>query len=296
MTMFFRRMIIAALGVLGGLAAWPALQLLLRAQTGFPTFLLFSLASGAVFGLLFGAFFSTSAGIIARRFDRLFIGMGLGALIGAVGGAIGFLIAQRVFLFFGERLALSGGELRAIGLPVSRALGWAVLGTFIGAAEGFRTRSWRKITTGVVGGFIGGIIGGAMLELLRALFPTAGAASLIGLVLLGLSIGFAFSVIERRMSFGVLRLLNGMYKGKEFILNQRRIEIGAGRRCEVLLDDYANVKPVHAVMTARKRELILRPAEGVETITVNDEQVHERILKFEDVLQFGTAKLLYRNE
>lgn len=296
MTMFFRRLIIAGLGLLGGLAAWPALQLLLQQQTAFPSFLLFSLVSGALFGLLFGAFFSSSAGIIARRMDRLFIGMGIGALIGAAGGAVGFLIAQRVFLFFGERLALSDGELQAVGLPVSRALGWAVLGTFIGTAEGFRIRSWRKIVTGVVGGFLGGLLGGAVLELLRSLFPGAGIASFIGLVVLGLSIGFAYSIIERRMSYGVLRVLNGPHKGKEFILNQDRALVGSGRRSHVLLPDYEGIEPVHAVLTARNNELTIQPEIAGDSVTVNDESLNERVLKFEDVIKLGDAKLLYKHE
>ncbi len=296
MTMFFRRLIIAALGLLGGLAVWPAMQLLLIHQTTFPSFLVFSLVSGAVFGLLFGAFFSSAAGIIARRLDRLFIGMAIGAVIGAAGGAVGFLIAQRVFLFFGERIALTEGALQTFGLPISRALGWAILGTFIGTAEGFRVRSWRKIITGIVGGFIGGLIGGSVLELLRALFPVAGAASLIGLLLLGISIGGAYSLIERRMSYGVLRILNGKYKGKEFILNQNRIRIGSGRRCEVLLDGYENIETVHAVLLAHNRELTIRPDVPGEKITVNDTKVEERVLKYEDVLKIGSAKLLYKHE
>lgn len=296
MTMFFRRLIIAGLGLLGGLAVWPAMQLLLSGQTSFPSFLLFSLISGAVFGLLFGAFFSSGAGIIARRLDRLFIGMGIGALVGAAGGAVGFLIAQRVFLFFGERLALADGELQSIGLPVSRALGWAVLGTFIGTAEGLRILSWRKIVTGIVGGFIGGLFGGAILELLRSLFPGAGLASFIGLIILGLAIGGAYSYIERRMSYGILRILNGKHKGKEFILNNDRILVGSGKRCHVLLPDYEEIDTVHAIITAYNRELTIQPEIAGGTITVNDEPLSERLLKYEDVLKIGTAKLLYKHE
>ena len=296
MTMFFRRLIISGLGVLGGLAVWPSMQLLLSGQTSFSSFLLFSLVSGAVFGLLFGAFFSSGAGIIARRLDRLFIGMGIGALVGAVGGAIGFLIAQRVFLFFGERLALANNELQSIGLPVSRALGWAVLGTFIGTSEGFRILSWRKVVTGTVGGFIGGLFGGTVLELLRSLFPGSGLASFIGLIILGLSIGGAYSVIERRMSYGVLRVLNGKHKGKEFILNNDRIFIGSGKRCHVLLPDYKDIYSIHAVITAHNRELTIKPEGTGGTITVNDESLSERLLKYEDVLKIGTSKLLYKHE
>ncbi len=293
MTMFFRRMIIIILGVLGGLAAWPALQLLLSFQTSFPSFLLFSLVSGAILGMIFGAFFSSANGIIIRRLDRLFIGMGIGAGIGLLGGAAGFLIAQRVFLFFGERIALADGELQTIGLPISRAFGWAVLGTFIGIPEGIRTRSGRKIITGIVGGFLGGFIGGIFLELLKSLFPASGIASLFGLLLLGAAIGFAYSVIEQRMSYGVLRLLNGLYKGKEFILNQNKIEIGNSRRCEVLLDAYDGVEPVHAFMIAENGELVLRPL-AADSLKINDEMIEERVLKYEDVFQIGSAKLLYK--
>ncbi|GAB6091031.1 FHA domain-containing protein [Spirochaeta dissipatitropha] len=296
MTMFFRRLIISCLGLLGGLAAWPLLQILLQYQTSFPSFLLFSLVSGAVFGLIFGAFFSTSEGIILKRLDRFFAGMAIGALIGAIGGAAGFLVAQRVFLFFGERLALSEGELQTFGYPVSRALGWAVLGTCIGITEGIRVQSRRKFITGIVGGFLGGLVGGFILEALRTIFPLAASATLIGLILLGISIGLAYSFIERRMSYGIFRILNGPHKGKEFILNQDKMSIGSSYRCHVLLADYDGVESRHGQLQTVDRELLLKPVGEDQEILVNDIAVSERLLKFEDVIKIGTVKLLYKHE
>ncbi|TVR59340.1 MAG: phosphopeptide-binding protein [Spirochaetaceae bacterium] len=296
MSLWIRRVLLCALGAIGGLAAWPAMEALLAAQVSFPSYLSFSLAGGLVFGLVFGAFFGSADGIVVGRWSRIGFGVTVGAAIGAVGGLIGFLVAQSVFLVIGESITRGEAALRSWGVPVSRAVGWAILGAFVGAAGGVRSLSPRKILIGVIGGLLGGAAGGAILEFVRAAYPSFGGASLIGLVVVGLSIGAAYAIVEKRLSFGVLRLLNGAYKGKEYILNQRKMSIGSAGGCDIVLTGYRNVEPVHARLLGHGTELAIAPGDPGRMITVNDQELAGRVLKYEDVVKIGSARLFFKHE
>ena len=140
--------------------------------------------------------------------------MALGALVGCVGGAFGALVGQAALWLFGGIFFLSYRNLQWVGLPVSRAIGWAVLGIFVGAAEGVRALSPKKIAVGVLGGLLGGMVGGFALEYSRLLLPGFALFRLLGLVILGLAIGFFYGLIEQGMSFGVLRILTGSSRAR----------------------------------------------------------------------------------
>ena len=195
MTTVSSRLIILALGFLGGIAAWPAAELVLYFQGTFPTYLAFLALLGALVGALMGAFFGAAEGITSRIKKRIPTGVALGALVGCVGGAAGALVGQAALWLIGGIFLLSYKNMQWFVLPVSRAIGWAVLGIFVGAGEGVRSRSPKKIVVGVVGGFLGGILGGFALEYSRLLLPGFAFFRLIGLVLLGLAVGFFYGLI-----------------------------------------------------------------------------------------------------
>lgn len=321
MTMYIRRLIQLALGIAGGLAAWPVMELLIHVQSRFSGYLAYTAASGAIFGLLFGAFLGGAEGIIASRTRRTVIGALTGGLIGAAGGAFGFVVGQGLLFLIGDRLAATTTDIARIALPVGRAVGWGILGACVGAAGGIRSVSGRKILIGALGGFVGGIFGGAAVEYGRLLFVAAPAARLIGLLLLGALIGFAYAWVEKRLSFGVFRILNGPYKSREFILNQRRMTIGTLTRCDIPVPGpagsgpkgadgvrgsgsgsgrgrgYRGVEPTHCRVLVKGRNLYLQPVQGA--VRLNDESVsgegenRGNPLKFDDVVACGEVKFLY---
>jgi hypothetical protein len=295
MTTTIRRLIILAMGLLAGLAAWPVMEALVQVQARFPSFLLFTAVSGAVFGLLFGAFFASAQGIIAGNRRRIRNAALVGAGIGFLGGILGFLAGQGVLFLLGELIFARARERSLIGLPVARAVGWALLGLFVGAAEGIRARSGLKLAMGVAGGVIGGLLGGAAIEYARLLLPGVALARLAGLLLFGLLIAASYAVIERRLSHGSLRLLNGARKGSEFILNQQRFRIGAAAHNDIVLTSYRNVADTHARISTEAGELRIEAVEGSKLL-VNDEEVSKSRLRYEDVIKIGTAKLFYRPE
>jgi len=296
MTAFARRLILLALGVLAGICAWPAAELILFLQTGFPSYLVFSALLGAVTGALMGAFFGSAEGITSRVKSRIPRGMLLGALVGCGGGGLGLLAGQAALWLIGTLVMQSYGNFQRVVLPLSHAIGWAVLGVFVGAGEGVRAGSLKKIGIGILGGLTGGLLGGLVLEYSRLLFPRMGISRLIGFAILGLAIGGFYGLIERGMSFGILRILTGALKGKEFLLNQRRMRLGRSPRNEIALPSYEDLADRQAQVRIHKGEVVLVNLEPRLPMQVNEQKVLESRLKLGDVIRMGSVRIFYKYE
>jgi hypothetical protein len=294
MSTLMRRLILLCLGVLAGIAAWPPAELIVSTQAAFPTYFLFVAVLGAVVGLFMGAFFGAAEGITARVKSRILPGILVGAAVGVVGGAIGFLVGQAALLVIGELALRSYRSFQRVGLPLSRAIGWGALGIFIGMGEGLRARSGKKVAVGLLGGLLGGLAGGFVLEYLRLLLPEFRFNRLVGLVILGAAIAVFYGLIERGLAHGVLRVLNGALKGKEYLLTQNRVRIGRSRRNEVALAPYEDLAERQAEIRLKRREAILVNLETKRPLLVNEQPIKEHPLKYDDVIRMGSVKLFYR--
>lgn len=283
MSLLIRRLIYLAVGVLAGLALWPLVEVMLLVQRFFPTYLSFSIVSGLLFGAVMGAFFGMIDGIVAARFRRILTGAGFGGVLGGLGGALGFVLGQGLLFFLSDP--------GRVGLAASRVAGWSVLGLCAGVSEGIRRRSWLRTGMGLSGGLLGGLLGGIALEFL---------ARPLGFVLYGFLLAGFYSLIEGVQSSGVFRLLNGPHKGREFILNQRRLRIGSWPGSDILIQGYSGTAPHHAELRQRRGELYLKalvpPEEGKTKRNDRplDQETAPVLLKFDDVLQIGSAKFLFR--
>jgi hypothetical protein len=295
MSTLARKLILAALGLLAGAAVWPAAELVLYLQPRFASYLPFLAVLGAVTGLLLGAVFGTAEGITSRIKSRIPTGMLLGALVGLVGGAVGLLAGQAALWLFGEAALRSYRSFRTVVLPVSRALGWGVLGLFVGLGEGVRAASPKKAGVGAIGGLVGGLSGGFALEYATLYFPGLAYPRLLGFLILGLAIGVFYGLVERGLSYGVLRLLAGPLKGKEFLLNQRRLSIGKARSNQIALPGY-QLADRQAQIRIQRGEVGLVNLEPKVPVLVNERKVQESRLKYGDVLAIGTARLFFKYE
>jgi hypothetical protein len=295
MSTLARKLILAALGLLAGAAAWPAAELVLLFQPRFASYLPFLAVLGAVTGLLLGAVFGSAEGITSRIKSRIPPGMALGALIGLAGGAAGLLAGQAALWLFGEAALRSYRSFRTVVLPVSRAIGWGVLGLFVGVGEGVRAASLKKAAVGALGGLVGGLAGGFALEYATLVLPKLAYPRLLGFLILGLAIGVFYGLVERGLSHGVLRLLAGPLKGKEFLLNQRRLNIGRARSNQIALPGYA-MADRQARIRVRRGEVSLVNLEPRVPVLVNERKVEETRLKYGDVLAIGPAKLFFKYE
>ena len=296
MTLKKRKILICLIGLLAGLATWPIAETAITLQSHFNFCFTFSVFLGFIFGFFMGGFFGSCEGVTLSIKHRIFTGMITGAVIGAIGGIAGFLIGQGTLFVLGE-IFVKSSSFNTYGLPASRAVGWAILGVFIGIVEGVRSKSRKKIRAGLLGGLVGGFVGGLALEYTRMNIENIMFARLIGLLIFGGSIGFFYSMIEHALSAGVLRVLNGKNKGQEFILVQRRIKIGKSQKSDICIKKYANVMNDHALLSIKETKndnyLILRSLHPTLPVTVNDMQKMKHKLLVNDVIQIGTAKLIY---
>jgi hypothetical protein len=298
------------------------MELVLSRQEVFPSYFLFSLVQGALFGLVVGAFFGSGEGLTSKEKGKIVRGTLLGAATGVIGGVLGFLAGQGVLFLVVQKAFTSYRMQQLVAVPLARIVGWIVLGIFVGAADGLRARSPKRSMVGILGGLLGGLFGGAAIEYLRTFYPDLLYTRLIGLSLFGLLIGLFYSLLERGVSLGVLRVLNGSRRGKEYSFAQNRLSVGSGDRNDIVLRGYTGVEKRHAQFRIRGKEVYLVPAdrrggpasgerkrqsgksqsEGREAehgprVLVNERPVEkERILKYEDVIQLGSAKLLYKTE
>lgn len=294
MSSFMKKVFLCLIGIIAGLAAWPFAETAMVYQAYFPSFLIFSIVVGLIFGLFMGGFFATSEGIILADKSKIFKGMLTGALVGLIGGIIGFLAGQFSLFIIGQMLIHSMRSFNKIGLPISRAVGWAVLGIFIGITEGVRSSSMKKISIGIIGGFLGGAFGGLASELIKQVIPNVLFARLIGLLIFGFFIGLFYGFVEKRLSYGVLRLLNGIYKGKEYLINQKKLKIGLSPKNDVTLSEYNDIHEYHAQVQVKHDDVYIKNMNKVIPVKVNDQSISEYLLKFGDVIKIGEAKFLYK--
>jgi hypothetical protein len=298
-----RRIIISILGLLAGVAAWPLMELILSYQRQFPSYFQFSLAQGALFGVIMGAFFGSGQGLTAKERGKIVRGTLMGAAAGAVGGIVGFLAGQGLLFLVVRQAFTSYRNQQLIAVPLARIVGWAILGIAVGVSEGLRARSLKKTLVGGGGGLLGGVLGGASIEYLRTLYPELIYTRLIGFAVFGLLIGICYSLLERRVSLGILRILNGPRRGKEYSFAQNRLTAGSGHKNDIVLDGYSQVVPKHARFKVSGKDVYVQTLDEKEgdekgaKISVNEQPVKtEQLLKYEDVIQIGSAKLFFRTE
>ena len=295
MSTSMKRVLLCVIGVLAGLAAWSILEIVMLYQESFPSYLIFSIALGITIGLFMGGFFGSSEGIFLSNKAKMIKGMITGAIVGMIGGIIGFLVGQGALFVIGNTLIHSMKRFNSIGIPLSRSIGWAVLGMFIGIIEGVRAKSFKKIKVGIIGGLIGGAIGGLVVEYLRLFMPeNLLIARMVGIMVFGFFIGLFYGFVEKSLSSGILRLLNGKFKGKEFLINQRKLKIGSSKKNAIVLSGYENIEDSHALVVTKKHNVIIKNLVSRAPVNVNDRVISEHLLKLNDVIKIGTAKFLFK--
>ncbi len=306
MSVFKRRMLFIGIGALAGLAAWPAAEVTVFYQMSFPSYLAFSVVLGAVFGALMGGCFGSGESIVAGRGHRtLTSGPVLaraagGALMGALGGLAGCFSGQALLFFVGEVLLKMGRYPGDFWLfPFARAVGWAILGAFVGIAvsDALMRRSKERLRTGLIGGGAGGFLGGLILEYLQLGIPGLAPARLAGLIVFGACLGFVYGAVEARFAYGVLTLLNGRRRGREFLISRQRLSLGSASSNDIVLDGYAGVASKHAVLEVHGEDVAIRtPRRKTESprVYANDDRIEkEHVLKIDDVVRIGKAKLIF---
>jgi hypothetical protein len=294
MTLFVRRLIILAAGAVAGLLAWPLGEWLLGAQAAFPSYLLFIVVSGAVYGACFGLGFGSVDGITGGVSARKWMGLVTGVVVGLVAGAAGAFAGQAIFLAIGQYLLQSRIAGQAFGLALARGLGWSVMGALIGVGEGLRLRSGKRAGIGALGGFVGGLVGGLVVEYGSLALGGIWWTRPVGAVLLGLLLGLGFALIERGFLLGTLVLVTGSLRGREYPIPPGRTTIGRAVSDAISLVPYEGVEERHAWIIGNRDGMTIERGGEDREIRVNEEPVDRTMLKYDDVIDVGTARFFLK--
>lgn len=285
----------AVLGGLGGLLGW--------AGTVFVGPLVASQdiyfrdgAMGLVIGAFIGAFIGCTEGLIeSRSLRRTIVGALVGALIGAVGGIAGLVLGEWLF-------NLAGGGVWP------RAMGWALLGLFVGTADGIARRMPARIRYGAIGGLIGGLLGGGSFERLTGLLEgitkdrtTAQAwGGAIGLVLVGFFIGALIGLVESLLRSAWVTFLNGRFEGQNRTLDPARAvtTLGSSDACNIILRGDRSVADYHAEIVASNGTFTLRSKNGPVTVDRGGPlpSASSYELKPGDRVHLGSLRLIFHAE
>lgn len=302
MTLFKRIVIYSLIGIVAGILSWPFTELIVFYKPSFPNLLLYSMSTGVVIGLFMGGCFGMSEGILSISRKKLIPGLLMGLCIGVIGGIIGRFSSQVILQLLGTMIFNSNINFKTIAFPLSKALGWAVFGIFIGLCEGIRSRSILKVRNGIIGGFIGGIIGGLAFEYLSLLLSGHFITRLTGLILLGLFIGLFYGLIEINMAKASLNLLSGELKGREYPLTQRLTTIGSSPVTVINLPGYSKIDDIHAEITQAKDGFYLTNTGPKNLTYVNDDPNKEagktkgKKLEDGDIIRIGNAQFEFKEK
>ena len=275
----------AILGGMGGLLGWQISEL-----TGFVagrSIYLSDALLGGVIGLWVGLLIGAAEDLLTRSPMRAVRAGLIGALIGMVAGAVGLPIGEAVF-------QLSGGE------TIGRALGWATFGALVGLAEGITHGT--QMYKGALGGLIGGAIGGVVLELIGNGFDDPLLGKVLGLVLMGASVGGFIALISVLLSRAWLEVKTGKLQGAEFILDKFLPVKGPAAiiGSSVLKSDIAlvdpKVSPQHAQLKGAGTHFTLRDMSIDHGTFVDSQRIEAHRLRNHQIIRVGNTELVYHEK
>ncbi len=282
MSLRLRSYYYAVLGAMGALIGWRITETLgfVRGQSVYLSDILLGAFIGWFLGLLIGA----SEGLLTQSWYKAFRAGAMAGAIGLVAGAIGLPLGELVF-------QITGGEL------VGRALGWGIFALLVGLSEGITggTQIWK----GAAGGLVGGLIGGVILFALQSSLGATVLGKMVGLVILGASIGVFIALIVVLLSRAWIEVKSGKLRGTEFILDKFLAEhspaaiIGSSDyKADISIPD-PDIAAQHARLKGAGTHFVLEDMSIGKGTFVNGRRVEMERLQNNATIRVGNTELVY---
>jgi VWFA-related protein len=276
-----------AVGALGGSAAWVfILSLSAIAKEG----LLTEIMLGSIAGICIGGFLWSHETIGGRQFGMMIKRALLGAAAGLAGGAAGAALGSTIFTTLGTAVAEAGHIHATVGIALSVAVGWSMLGAAVGLSGGIMIRSRERALYGLTGGALGGLLGGLMFNELSA---TSIWSALAGLFLLGLCIGAFISLVEEAFVSAKVKVVKGRHIGREFPLLKELNVVGRDDRSDVCLSGAEGVGIQHAYIKRKNGHFSIEADEKGAAVYVNQKLTRESRLSDGDIVRVGSILLMF---
>jgi Ca-activated chloride channel family protein len=277
----------ALAGALGGSAVW---MFILMLSNTLDSGLLTELLLGALSGMFIGGFLWSHEAITGRQFRTAIRRAGYGAASGILGGAAGAALGNTVFTGLGRIVADQGGFSASLGISLSVAFGWAILGAAVGASGGLMIRSRERIIYGLAGGSLGGFLGGLLFNAISA---TNIWSALAGLFFLGGCIGGFISLVEEAFVSAKVKVIKGRHINREFSILKEINSIGRDDRSDVCLSGAEGVAMQHAIITRKKGAFSIEQGQAGTGVYVNHQKTEKCRLSDGDVIRVGSILLMF---
>jgi len=274
----------AIFGAIGGLVGWQASNLLGLSIVS--NLYLSEAIVGALVGASIGLLIGVTEGVLTRNIVQVLKSGLFSCLLGAAAGAIGLPLSEFLFQILGAGL-------------VGRALAWALFGLLLGLAQGVvgKSQAWK----GMLGGLLGGLLGGALLEAAHNYFANSLTGKMVGLILLGASVGAFISLIVTLLSRAWLEVTSGKLKGTEFILDKfmraggPAIAIGSSPlKSEIVLPD-PDIAPQHAMLTGDGARFTIKDMSLSGTF-INKKRIERTELADRQTIRMGNTEMVYHEK
>lgn len=262
---------------------------------------------GILFGLLLGLLLALvdSLALDRRRQTQM---LAAGAAAGAVAGWIGLGAGEIVYGSIYNSTGLRADEAphnpgQFLVLVIGRALGYALIGGIIGAAQGIGSRSGVIARQGAFGGFVGGFLGGTVFQILSGLDFPSSLSRLLALMATGALAGFFVGLVQNLFKQAWVRVVLGRNEGKEYLIAKPVTTIGRSELADIGLFGDPSIAPTHAAiesLPAQNRhrlravmEANKRGGEYAPPLVNGQPVVGEQWLVDGDTLQIGKRTLLF---
>ena len=192
-----------------------------------------------------------------RMIDRVMIGILLTAIfsfLSFIPAAIMMTIAQSVMSMDASADWTTVHDMPAVTFVLyaaCRSGAWAFIGAGLGLGMNLSRSTKSQLRNSVIGGALGGALGGVFFDPIDRFFqePSAFAGAelsrLVGLVAVGLSVGFFVALVDQLAREAWLRVRTGPLAGKSFVLYKTPTTVGSSPSAEVYLFKDAAIDPDH---------------------------------------------------
>ncbi len=281
----------AVFGALGGLIGWFIVGSFATGEWNvYLAYTFVGAGVGACIGLMTGA---VSGMIVQRSLPRAIIGAILGSIAGFISGILGLLIGEVFFLVIGGGL-------------IGRALGWTLLGLFLGMGDGLINLKLKRAGYGAIGGIVAGVLGGLMYETMTQMFLTTSdtiqiIVGALGVILIGACLGgiipLSIELIGTIVGKATLVVMNGKRQGLTISVIDTTT-LGSSDACEVYLPMDPGIAKKHAVVYQGKDGFYARELEAGNGSFVNTTPIPKQApgykLKPGDQIRLGQTIVAFK--
>jgi len=245
-------------------------------------------------------------GLVCRLTRRALLGGAVGLLVGFAGGFISSVLAGLAYTPL-NHLAMAQITPGANGFTTfafmvqmtGRALAWCLVGMAMGLGQGIALRSGRLLFYGLIGGVVGGLLGGLLFDPIDLLLlgmdkPSAHWSRLIGLGIIGASVGAMIGLVELLARDAWLRMSEGPLAGKEFLIFKDNMQVGSSPRSDIYLFNDPAVAAQHATLRTIGDDCEIEARSQHDLVMLNNRPVTRSRLRHGDQIAIGRTVFVFQ--